>query len=156
MQQLSIMTCITFLYLCSLHNNIILHCNNILLHVCVLLRVPVWNKQSERALWIRPEAHFLLTGSLNNKKNIAPLTLDYRPGLSWSIAQSIFSSSKLQHANNAPEHTSFSDQHADERKWAQNIHFLFIQRGAGWENENCVGLKQQKHVRRVYDRAHHV
>lgn len=85
------MICMTFLYLCSLHNNIILHYNPLIFyicHVCVLVRVPVYNKQSERALWTRPEAHFLLTCSLNNKKNIVPLTLDLRPGLSWSMAQS--------------------------------------------------------------------
>ncbi len=40
-------------------------------HVCVLLRVPVCNKQSEHALWTCPEAHFLVTRSLNNKKNCA-------------------------------------------------------------------------------------
>ncbi len=46
------MTCMTFLYLCSLHNNILLHCNPLIFyiwHVCVLL----------------PDSHFLLTRSLN-------------------------------------------------------------------------------------------
>ncbi len=52
----------------------------------------VCNKQSDSALWIRPEAYFLLTRSLNKTINIVPLTLDFRPGLSWSMAQSIFSS----------------------------------------------------------------
>ncbi len=28
-------------------------------------------------------------------------------------------------------------------KWAQ-MHLLFKQRGAGWENENCIGLKLAK------------
>ncbi len=36
-------------------------------HVCVLLHAPVCNKQSERTLWTRPEAHFLVTRSINNK-----------------------------------------------------------------------------------------
>ncbi len=75
------MTCMTFLYLCSLHNNIILHCNPLIFyiwHVCVLLRLPVCNKQSERALWTRPEAHFLLTRSLNNKKNNNNCAIDFR------------------------------------------------------------------------------
>ncbi len=62
-------SCMTFLYLCSLHNNIILHCNPFLLniwHVCVLLHVPVCNKQSEHALWIRPDrAGPSLCGALN-------------------------------------------------------------------------------------------
>ncbi len=76
------MTSMSFLYLCSLHNNVVLHCNLLIFniwHVCVLLRIPVCNKQIEDTLWIRPEAHFLLPRSLNNKKNynnIAPFTLD--------------------------------------------------------------------------------
>ncbi len=119
------MTCMTFLYLCSLHNNIVLYCNPLnfnIWHVCVLLRIPVCNKQSEGTLWTRPEAHFLLTRSLNDKINIAPLTLDFRPGLSWSMAQSIFSSSKWQRANNAPEHISFSDLSEDLKKRSVALH----------------------------------
>ncbi len=85
----------------------------------MLLRVPVCNKQSERMLWTRPEAHFLLTRSLNNKTKYC--AIDFRPGLSWSIVQSIFSSSKQQLTNNVPEHTCFFDQHAhwrtNGRKW---------------------------------------
>ncbi len=45
----------------------------------------VCNKQSERTLWTRPETY-----SVNNVTNIAPMILDFRPGLSWSMAQSIF------------------------------------------------------------------
>ncbi len=72
------------------------------------------------------------------------ILIDFRPGLSWSMAQSIFSSSKWQHANNAPEHTSFfRPARPWTDKWAQ-MHLLFKQRGAGRENENCVGLKLAK------------
>ncbi len=89
--RLSIMT---FLYLCSLLNNILSHCNPLIFNIWHVVCCSVCNKQSECASWTRPEEHFLLTHSLNNKTNIAPLTLDFRPGLSWSMAQSIFSSSK--------------------------------------------------------------
>jgi len=43
------------------------------------------------------------------------------------MAQSILVVSKYQHANNAPEHTSISDQH-----------LLFKQGGAGRENDKFI------------------
>ncbi len=60
------------------------------------------------------------------------------------MVQSIFSSSKQQHADNAPEHTSFSDQHAHERTNRRKMHLLFKQRSTGLENYNCIGLKLAK------------
>ncbi len=117
-------TCMSFLYLCSLHN--------ILFYTVILyfftFGIPVCNKQSERVLWTRPDAYFLLTFSLNNNIYIY-CAIDFRLGLSWYMAQN-------SNTNNAPEHTSFSRA---ARPWAQMS--LFKQRGAGRENKNCVGLK---------------
>ncbi len=66
----------------------------------VLLNVPVYDKQSERALLIHPEVHFLLMRSLNKKKKNWTIELkidcaidQLKSGLK-SMAQSIFSSSK--------------------------------------------------------------
>ncbi len=104
-----------FLYLCSLHNNINLHCNSYIFYIWhdyALLRVPVCNKQSERALWIRPEAHFLLTRSLINKKMyIAPLTLDQVWVGLWCSLFSV-----PQNSNGPALNTPlFLDQHAHGR-----------------------------------------
>lgn len=70
----------------------------------------------------------------------------------------VFFSSKYQRANNAPEHTSFSDHRLHARatscsvgEWAQNfvpwaqnwvqMHLLFKQQGAKCGNYHCAGLK---------------
>ncbi len=97
------------------------------------------NKQSERLFWTRREAHFLLMRSLNNKKNIAPLTLNFRPDLSWSIAQSIFKIATLKKC-----------------AWT---HLVFRPENCICYLKNCIGLKLTKTpapcaaLRRVYDRA---
>ncbi len=72
------------------------------------------------------------------------------------MAQSIFSSLKLQRAKNVPEHTSFLAR-PWVHKWAQ-MHLVFKQRTAGRENENCIMLKLEKKntcaaLHWVYDRA---
>ncbi len=132
----------TFLYLCSLHNNILLHCNPLIFniwHVCVLLRIPVCNKQSERALWTRPEAHFLLMHSLNSKKKFAPLT---RFELVYGAVY--FKFLKIAtHQQCSWTHFFFRPARPWVHKWAQ-LQSLFKQRGTGRENENCVELKLAK------------
>ncbi len=133
------MTCMAFLYLCSQHNNILLHCNPLsfnIWHVCVLLRIPVCNKKIEHALWTHPETHFPLTRSLNNKQNIAPLT---RIGLSWSF-QFLKIATRQQCAWT---HLFFIPACPRAHNWAQ-IYLVFKQHGAERENENCVGLKIAK------------
>ncbi len=126
MQWLSIMT---FLYLSSLHNNFILHCYPLTFNiwqVCVLLRVPVNNKRSE-----------LLTRSLNNNKNIAPLTLDQV----WvGLWRSLFSVPQNSNAPTMHLNTQFSDQHAHGRKCICYLNNVVQDR----ENENCVRLKLAK------------
>ncbi len=69
-----------------------------------------------------PRGAFSTNAFFKWQKSIAPLTLDYRPGLSWSMAQSSFSSSKWQRANNAPEHISFSDLSEDLKKINVALH----------------------------------
>ncbi len=89
------------------------------------------------------------------QENASPfLELRNSQGLSWSMSQSIFISSKKQHAHNAHEYTYFLDQHAHGRKC-----ICYLEKGgAGRENENCVWskLKLEKTraaLRWVYDRA---
>ncbi len=115
---------------------------------------PVCNKQSEHTLWTSPEAHFLVM------LNIAPLTLDQV----WvGLWRSLFSVQNIKwtHLFFRPErpwaHKSVQiravqliawDSHAHLFSKAgtalAQMHLLFKQCGAGWENENCVGLKLAK------------
>ncbi len=88
----------------------------------------------------------LLTHSLNNKKNTAPLTLDQVLVGQW---RSLF---QLPQNNYAP---------TMRLNTPAQMHLLFKQRDAGRENDNCIGLKLAKNtcigpgatLRRVYDRA---
>ncbi len=105
----------TFLYLCSLHNNINLHCNplffifGMIVHccasLCVISKVNARCGSAQRRI-------FLLTRSLINKKMyVAPLTLDQV----WvGLWRSLFS--VPQNSNGPALNTPlFLDQHAHGR-----------------------------------------
>ncbi len=71
------------------------------------------NKQSERALWICPEVHFLLTCSLNNKTKILRHWL-YTLDQDWiGLWHSLFS--VPQNSNVPTMRTCFLDQHPQGR-----------------------------------------
>ncbi len=98
------------------------------------------NKQSERTLWTHPEVHFLLTRSLNNKKNIATLTVD-QVWVYGAVYFQFFKTAMQQQCSWT--HLVFRPAYPWAHKWAK-MHLLFKQRSTGWENENCVGLKLAK------------
>ncbi len=98
------------------------------------------NKQSECALWIHPETHFLPPRSLNNKKDIAPLTLTLDQvwvGL-WRSLFSVPQNSKAATMRLNTPHFQTS------MPMSAQINLLFNQHCVGWENENCIGLKLAK------------
>ncbi len=98
----------------------------------------------------------LLTRSLNNKKNTAPLTLDQVLVGQWRSLFQFPQNNKV--ATMRLKNTLVFRPWA--HKWAQ-MHLLFKQRGTGRENDNCVGLKLAKNtcvtpsaaLRQMYDRA---
>ncbi len=78
-----------FLYLCSLHNDNLLHCNPFIFyiwHVCVLCVI-----SRVCSLCGATYRRILLTRSLKNKQKN---TVDFRSGFSWAMAQSISDASK--------------------------------------------------------------
>ncbi len=85
--------------------------------------------------------------SLNNNKNTAPLTLDQVLVGQW---HGLF---QFSQNSNTPTHLLFNTRQCvwthlvfrPARSWAQ-MHLLFKQRGAGRENDNCVGLKLAKNT----------
>ncbi len=96
--------------------------------VCVIIRVYVRCGPAYRRI--------LLMRSLINKKEYCTIDLDQVSVGQWR------SLLYLPQNSNAPEHTSFSDQHAHGRANA----FAIKQCDAGRENDNCVGLKLAKNT----------
>ncbi len=104
------------------------------------------NKQSECALWFRPETHFLLTRSLNNKKK-KYCAIDFRPGLSWSMAQSIFSSSN----SNSPKMRLNTPRFLTHERTYERKCICYLNNAAQDRKMRTVGLKLAKtHARALH------
>ncbi len=118
------------------HNNNLLHCNPFIFnicHVCVLLRIPMCITSRVYIRCVPTYRRILLTRPLNSKKKYC--TIDFSL-VQVSVGQwrSLF---QLPQNSNVPTMCSWAN------RWTQ-VHLRFKQRGAGRENDSCVGLKLAK------------